>query len=574
MKTPIPIRPLLAAILMVGGSTPPLLTAAPKPSAPAEAPATREIKLTGKLLLYPVSKGKNKGMLSVRVDGALIHNLEGNLAQTREDVAWWGYLDVGEYVGKTAVLATTPPVNGPGLALIEIANEERHLLPLYDEAMRPQFHQSQKQGWNNDPNGMVYDDGEYHLFWQCNPVGVQWGNMYWGHSTSPDMIHWTEQRRALRPFGGAYSPDRHPSLANKNCFSGSAHVDVDNTGGWQKGTEKTMVAVFTDTGCGEALAYSNDRGLHWTYYDKNPVIKHSGRDPKLVWYEPGKHWVIATFDQSPDKKIGRNVAFYSSKDLKEWALNSHLPGYFECPALLELPVDGDKNNTRWVVFAADAKYVVGSFDGKTFTPEFEGKQTVHYGSFYASQCFSNPPDGRVVQVGWARINMGGDMPFNQTFSLPLDLTLRNTPEGIRMFANPIEEVNALHDGKPQTLTAKTVTADSPASLTVEGQLFDITLILRKGDATKATLSFGRNAVTYDFNTGMLDKMPVSLTDGKLKLRVLVDRPMYEVVGNDGQSYLTAPRQAAPPGTISVKAEGGSVTVESLEVFKMSSIWKK
>lgn len=472
------------------------------------------------------------------------------------------------------MLATTPPVNGPGLALIESADEERHLLPLYDEAMRPQFHQSQKQGWNNDPNGMVYDAGQYHLFWQCNPVGVQWGNMYWGHSTSTDMIHWTEQRRALRPFGGAYSPDRHPSLANKNCFSGSAHVDVDNTGGWQTGKEKTMVAVFTDTGCGEALAYSNDGGLHWTYYDKNPVIKHSGRDPKLVWYEPGKHWVIATFDQNPDKKIGRNVAFYSSKDLKEWTLNSHLPGFFECPELFELPVDGDKNNTRWVVFAADAKYVVGSFDGKTFVPEFEGKQTVHHGSFYASQCFSNPPDGRVVQVGWARINMGGEMPFNQTFSLPLNLTLRKTPEGIRMLANPIEEVNALHDGPPQTLTAKTVTADSPASLTVEGQLFDILLTLGKGDATKATLTFGRNAVTYDFSTGMLDKMPVGLTDGKLKLRVLVDRPMYEVVGNDGQSYLTAPRQAAPLGAISVKAEGGSVTVESLEVFKMSSIWKK
>ena len=558
--------PLLLASLLAGGSVAAQLTAAPA--------ATRELKLTGKLLLYPVSNGKNKSMLAVRVDGALIHHLEGNLAQTKEQVAWWAYLDMAEYVGKTAVLSISPAAAGAGLAMIESSNEERHLRPLYNERMRPQFHHSQKQGWNNDPNGMVYYDGQYHLFWQCNPVGNGWGNMYWGHSTSPDMIHWTEQRRALRPFGGPYSPDRHPELAHKNCFSGSANVDTHNTGGWQTGTEKTMIALFTDTGCGEALAYSTDRGLHWTYYDQNPVIKHGGRDPKLVWYAPGKHWVTAVYDENPDKQIGRNIAFYSSTNLKDWTLNSHLPGYFECPELLELAVDGDKQNTRWVVFAADAKYAVGSFDGKTFTPEHQGKHTLHYGPFYASQCFSNPPDGRAVQIGWAKIGMGGDMPFNQTFSLPLNLTLRNTRDGIRMFANPIEEVNTLHDGEPQSAAGKVVTGDHPLSLDVDGQLFDILVTIKQGDAKKATLSFGRNAITYDFASGMLDKMPVGLSDGVLKLRVLVDRPLFEVVGNDGQSYLTAPRQPGSLGTISVKAEGGSFTVEKLEVFKMKSIWKK
>jgi fructan beta-fructosidase len=550
--------------LLIGGFMSTNLTAAPKaPAAPTEAPAAREIKLTGKLLLYPVAKDKKKnGMLSVRVNGALIHNVEGNLAQSKEDVAWWAYLDMNEYVGKTAALTFSSPDAGPGLALIESSDQERHLLPLYDEDFRPQFHHSQKQGWNNDPNGMVYYDGEYHLFWQCNPVGTQWGNMYWGHSSSPDMIHWTEHRRALRPFGGPYTPDRHPSLANKNCYSGSANVDVNNTGGWQTGKEKTMVALFTDTGCGEALAYSNDRGMNWNYYDKNPVIKHNGRDPKLVWYEPGQHWVIAVFDQDPDRKIGGNIAFYSSKNLKDWTLTSKLPGYFECPEMFELPVDGDKKNTRWVVFAANAKYAVGNFDGKTFTPEHEDKHTLHYGNFYASQCFSRPPDGRVVQIGWAKIGMG-DMPFNQAFTVPINLTLKKTGQGIRMFANPIKELDTLHD-----------TAEAPVTLDVDGQLVDILVTIKKGDAKKVSLTFGRNAVTYDFSTDMLDKMPVSLIDGVLKLRVLVDRPMFEVVANDGQSYRTAPRQPAPLGTISVEAEGGSATVESLEVYRMKSIWKK
>jgi fructan beta-fructosidase len=168
MKT-IPLKrstlPLLITSLVIGGLTLPQLAAAPKaPAAPAEAPATREIKLTGKLLLYPVAKDKKKkGMLSVRVNGALIHNVEGSLAQSKEDVAWWAYLDMNEYVGKTAALTFSLADAGPGLALIESSDQERHLQPLYEEPFRPQFHHSQKQGWNNDPNGMVWYDGQCYL---------------------------------------------------------------------------------------------------------------------------------------------------------------------------------------------------------------------------------------------------------------------------------------------------------------------------------------------------------------------------------------------------------------------------
>jgi len=584
--------------LAVGLTIPNSAVAENKPTAdPAVAPESREIKLTGKLLLIPIAKGQQpvpkgqvRGRLSVNVDGRLVHDVEVNLAQTKEAVDWWATLDMDRYIGKTAVLAMSTPTERAGVALIESSDRGRYLLPLYDERMRPQFHHSQKQGWNNDPNGMVYYDGEYHLFWQCNPVGTHWGNMYWGHSTSPDMIRWTEKILALRPFGGEYTTNRHPSMANKNGFSGSAHVDVNNTGGWQTGKEKVMVAVFTDTGCGEALAYSTDRGLKWTYYDKNPVIKHKGRDPKLIWYEPGKHWVIAVYDEdssqksNDDKKSRKCIAFYSSKNLKDWTRTSDLPGYFECPEIFELPVDppspggsgvtsGDKKETRWVIFAANAKYAVGTFDGKTFTPEHEGQHTLHYGSFYASQCFSCPPDGRVVQIGWARIDMG-DMPFNQAFTVPINLTLKKTEEGIRMFANPIKELDTLHDGNPQTLEGKTVTAEAPVKLDVDAQLADILVTIKKGDAKKVSLTFGSNTLAYDFGAEMLDKMPVRLVDGKLKLRVLVDRPMFEVVVNDGESYLTASRQPSPLKAVSVKTEGGSVTVESVEVYKMKSIWKK
>jgi len=556
-NTPAKKRPFVAPPRRAGG--------------PPQLENAQEIKITGKYIIFPVSNKGQRGRMTIVVGDQLVHNLDCDFPPNKDAIDWWTYLNMEEYVGKTArVVAQAAPEI---CELIESSDEIRHLQPLYDEALRPQFHFSQMRGWNNDPNGMCYYDGEYHLFWQCNPAGRNWANMYWGHATSPDMVHWTEQDRALRSFGGNVA-NRHPAMADKNCFSGSANVDLNNTAGWQKGDEKTMVAAFTDTGCGEALAYSTDRGRTWTYYEGNPIIQHSGRDPNLTWYEPGKHWVIAVFDQ--DQEHGRNIAFYTSKDLKHWELASKLPGYFECPELFELPVDGNPAEKKWVVFAADAQYAIGDFDGKTFTPDHEGKHRVHWGAYYASQCFSNPPDGRVVQVGWARINMA-DMPFNQTFTVPTRLTLRTTEDGIRMFAYPIKELEQLRRPNPKSAENVKLSAHAPSvEFDVPGQLFDILVSLRQGTATKAVLRFGENAVTYDFGAQKLDEMPLKAKDGKVTFRVLVDRPMFEVAGGGGACYKTSPRRdgGKPIGRISLTAEGGELTVESLTAYEMTSAWKK
>jgi fructan beta-fructosidase len=531
----------------------------------------RDLKITGKYLLIPVSNKGKMGRMTVMVGEQLVHSLNGYFPPDKDSIDWWGWLDMSEYVGKTArvAAAATPEI----AALIESSDQIRHLQPLYDEALRPQFHMSQMRGWNNDPNGMFYHDGSYHFFWQSNPAGFPWQNMYWGHATSPDMVHWTEQAHALRPFGGQVA-NRHPSMADKECFSGSGNVDLHNTAGWQKGKEKTLVLAFTDTGCGECLAYSNDRGKSWTYYEGNPVIKHNGRDPKLMWYEPGKHWVIAVYDER--NPIGRNISLYTSKDLKQWEYSSSIPGYFECAEIFELAVDGNAANKKWVIFAADAQYAIGHFDGKKFTPEHEGKHQVHWGAYYASQCFSNPPDGRVVQIGWARIDMPG-MPFNQTFSLPTNLTLRTTPDGVRMFATPIKELEQLRKPNPQKVSDKELgAASSVVEIPAADQIYDIEVSLRKGSAAKAVLRFGEDAVGYDFGTQKLDEMPLKMQDGKVTFRVLVDRPMFELIGNGGACYKTSARHGGgkPLGTISLTAEGGDLTVESLVVHEMKSIWKK
>jgi len=553
-------------------NTPKKKKPAPAPKGPAKNPHpehTQEIKIAAKYIIFPVTNDGPRGRMTVTVGDTLVHNLDCNFPADKDDIDWWTYLNMEEYVGQTATVVARA---APDICkMFASSNEIRHLAPVYDEALRPQFHMSQMRGWNNDPNGMCYYDGTYHFFWQCNPAGRNWANMYWGHATSPDMIHWTEQDRALRCFGGRVE-DRHPSMAVSSCFSGSGNVDLHNTAGWQKGDAKPLVLAFTDTGCGEALAYSTDRGKTFTYYEGNPIIKHSGRDPKLVWYDPGKHWVIAVFDQR-DKTGG--IAFYTSPKLKEWTYQSRIAGYHECPELFILPVDGDPKNTRWVVFAANAQYVIGDFDGKTFTPAHEGKHRVHYGPYYASQCFSNPPDGRVVQIGWARVDMP-NMPFNQAFSVPTRLTLRTTDDGIRLFATPIKELETLRKPNPKTAENAALTAEKPAvTFEAPGQLYDILVTLKQGTASKAVLRVGEHAATYDFRAGKLDEMPLAVKDGKVTFRVLVDRPMVEVCGGDGACYKTSGRRDAgrPLGTISLTAEGGSLTVESLKIHEMTSAWK-
>jgi fructan beta-fructosidase len=530
----------------------------------------RQLAITGKYLLFPVSNKGQRGRMTINVGDQLVHNLDCDFPANTNAVDWWGWLDMSEYLGKTVQITAGASVEI--CAMIESASEIRHLQPLYDEALRPQFHFSQMRGWNNDPNGMCYYDGEYHFFWQSNPGGRNWANMYWGHATSPDMVHWTERAHAIRPFGGSVS-NRHPSMAVRECFSGSGNVDVLNTAGWQKGNEKTMVLAFTDTGCGESLAYSTDRGRLWTCYEGNPIIKHGGRDPKLMWYAPGQHWVIAVYDES--SQHGRNIAIYTSKNLKEWTRESNIPGYFECAEIFELPVDGNPANKKWVIFAADAKYAIGHFDGKKFTPEHEGKHQVHWGPYYASQCFSGSPDGRIVQIGWARIDMPG-MPFNQTFTVPTTLTLHTTDDGIRMFATPIKELEQLRQPNPKAVASKKLTAEAPTvEFEVAGQLFDIMATVKKGTASQAVLRFGNNAVTYHFASQKLDDMPLKLKDDQVAFRVLVDRPMFETVGGGGACFKTNNRrdQGKPLGKISLTAQGGSLTVESLTAHEMNSAWK-
>lgn len=540
----------------------------------------RMLPITGKYLLLPISNNNpQRSQLQVKVGDVLIHSLDVDFAPTPDAIDWWAYLDTAEYVGKTAELFASP---APAvLDLIKTGDTLLNLQPLYDEALRPQLRFSQMRGWNNDPNGLTYYDGEYHLFWQSNPAGSKWANMYWGHAVSKDLVHWEELPHAIRPQGGRLeAAKKHPAMIIAKAFSGAGNVDLLNTAGFQTGQEKPIILVYTDYGGdGEGLAYSNDRGRTWSCYAKNPIIPKTrelgGNDSKLVWYEPGKHWVLVHFTTSGF----RGLTFFTSPDLKTWTRTCQLPDFWECPELFEIPVDGDPANTRWILWAGDTKYLIGTFDGKTYTPESTVKKQLHWGSYYASQCFTRAPNGRVIQVGWTRkIDMPG-MPFNQAFSVPAELSLRTTESGLHLCAMPVKELETLRMPNPIIRAGKELQPTEPTiscRVGEQSQLFDIVLTVKKGSANRMVLMFGGNEICYDFKAQKLEGIFLPLKNGIVVIRLLIDRPLYEVFGTGGRCHKVASRGEAagkPVGNISVTAEGGSATVVSLEVHEMKSIWK-
>ncbi len=406
----------------------------------------------------------------------------------------------------------------------------------------------------------MYYRGEYHLFYQHNPYGWGWGNMHWGHAVSKDLVHWQELPEAL-----------YPRKFGDWCFSGSAVVDARNTGGWKKGTEDVLVVAFTSTGRGECIVYSNDAGRTWQEYAGNPVVKHAGRDPRLLWHQASKSWVMAVYDEHQG---GKYIAFYTSPDLKKWQFQSRIAGFYECPDLFELPVDGDTRKTKWILYGADGKYVLGQFDGKIFHPE-PGKQQLWYGNFYAAQTFSNAPAGRRLQIGWSNGSAFPGMPFNQQMTIPIELTLRTTADGPRLFARPVS-LDSLHKTKVLKKTNWTV-KEGDHLLRTNGECLEIRLDFALGKAKTVGLTVHGVAVQYDVGKQQLScgsiVAPLAPLNGDIRLHILVDRGSMEVFGNDGRVALCrggiVPRER--PG-VTVNVRGGTATVTQAQVCPLQSAW--
>lgn len=275
---------------------------------------------------------------------------------------------------------------------------------------RPKFHFAPQKGWLNDPNGLVFYKGEYHLYFQHYPYDTVWNDMHWGHAVSRDLLHWEELPIALYPKKDDF------------CFSGSAIIDHQNTAGFQKGDEPPLLAFFTSTGRGECLVYSNDRGRTFTEYEKNPVVKHRGRDPKVFYHEETEKWIMIVYDEV------NHLAIYASCDLKNWEFKSRIHGFCECPELFKL-------KDKWVIFGGNGRYQIGDFDGERFEPE-TFPRSLFQGHAYAAQTFNNL-DRRIL-IAWMQSpkEIYEGLPFSQQMTLPVELTL----EGKEVRVNPAVEV--------------------------------------------------------------------------------------------------------------------------------------
>ncbi|MEI6234230.1 MAG: glycoside hydrolase family 32 protein [Planctomycetota bacterium] len=589
-------------------------------------PPERKLQLTGDLLILPsddrskLKKGEETAdlaMIEVFVDGMLIHRAHGVFPRNLADARYWAFLDMKEFKGKEAVIKTslrgaTPERAKEILGWIESSDTMRHIQPIYKEGGRPQFHFSQIQGWNNDPNGMVYSDGMYHLSWQCNPLENGFGGWYWGHAVSEDLVHWRECPRTLRS-NGFKDVNRYPGMANNLCFSGGAAIDVNNTLGKQVGGQKTIIAAFTDSPNGDSIAYSTDGGFRYTVMrDINPVIVHPipegskwsgsfGRDPKPIWHEPTKSWVIVTYRMGklPDACSG-HMAFYTSKDLKKWEFQSMTEKLFpeekqkaddadfhECPEFLELPVDGDKNNKKWVLMDATPKYQIGSFDGKKFTPDLKEYRRSIFGGMKAGQCFSNAPDGRAIMMIWVRQGYGQNVPFASGFTLPLELTLRTADDGVRLYANPVKELETLREKEIFSAKDKKIGGTETVSFDAQEQLIEVLFTVKKASKSGAIeIKFGNQSQYYLLDQKQFGDNPIAKNlhdkcivhdkdDGKIDFRFYFDRATWEAFVENGAVYKIGQRGniAAPVGKISVGTFGGAEGVlESMTVYKLKSIW--
>lgn len=572
------------------------------------------VRVTGdsRYLLLPVQESTDDAKINVLVDGNVAETIYVRLAKSKTD--YTVPFDLTPYKGHDVMLdVVIPQSRGSvreakddacwrGIVLadtFDTANREKY---------RPAFHHTPLYGWMNDPNGMFYKDGRWHLYYQYNPYGSKWQNMTWGHSVSDDLVNWEHLPEAIRPNGLG------------SVFSGSCAVDHDNTAGF--GSD-AVIALYTSAGTSQmqSLASSTDDGQTFNIYPSNPVLtlESEARDPKVFWNDSTKEWNMILAHA-----LDHEMLIFTSPDMKSWTLQSSFGkglgaqgGVWECPDLFELPVAGT-DEKKWVLLCninpdgpfggSGTQYFVGDFDGKTFKADTDAAGNVStkwldYGKdHYATVTWSDAPDGRRVALGWmSNWQYAADVPtmqFRSANTLPREMGLFRAPDGeVYASSAPSPELEALR-GKLAAKVKKTTVGRKARSFALPSENGGICEILMDIEASKAktvnvvfsnsqgekvvmqydpaaaTLSFDRtqSGIT-DFSEGFpaVTVTPTHEASGRIALRIFVDRSSMEVFGNDGEFVMTNlvfPR--TPYTALSVSAEGGNAKVENLRIYSLKS----
>ncbi|HUZ61342.1 MAG TPA: glycoside hydrolase family 32 protein [Hanamia sp.] len=480
----------------------------------------------------------------------------------------------------------------------------------YHEPYRPQIHFSPRAHWMNDPNGMVYYKGVYHLFFQYYPGGTVWGPMHWGHATSKDLIHWQQQPIALYPDSLGY------------IFSGSAVVDKNNTSGFGRNGKIPLVAIYTNhdpkgakAGTNnyqnQSIAYSLDNGKTWIKYSKNPVLKNPGitdfRDPKVMWYEPDKKWImtLATKDR---------ITFYSSPDLKNWEKESEFGeeagahgGVWECPDLFTL---NDNSKKVWILIVninpggpnggSATQYFVGKFNGKKFVADNETIKWLDYGpDEYAGVTWNNTGDRRIFlgwMSNWLYANVVPTIKWRNAMTIPCELKLKHVGKELLVTSEPVKELSLIEEkpiidknilvNKDFDVAQKIKKVSFPCRLNLSmDSTEDFSVILSNDIGEQVVIGYDKSNNRYyidrtksgkvDFQKDFAEvhTAPRFTENPKMNLSLVIDVSSVELFADNGLTVMTEiffPNK--PYDKISIHSNN-KTKIKSLEYIKLKSIWK-
>lgn len=559
------------------------------------------LEATNKYLLLPIQDNAPEAKVGI-IKNNVQTGVYYNVRLARERVDYYVPYDISEYRGEYIT------VDIQGMPQNSICWSNIKFSDIFDitniEKFRPSYHHTPAYGWMNDPNGMFYKDGVYHLYFQYNPYGSMWGNMHWGHSTSTDLVNWKNE-------GVAIAPD-----AIGTIFSGSCVVDHNNTSGFGKDAVVAFYTSAKQTPWGDcqtqSMAYSLDNGKTFIKYENNPILTSSEkdfRDPKVFWYAPKEHWVMML-------AVGQHMEIYSSKNLKDWTKESEFGeghgchgGVWECPDLVELPVEGTKDK-KWVLicninpggpFGGSAtQYFVGDFDGSTFINNYpEETKWMDYGKdHYATVTWNNAPDGRCIAIGWmSNWQYANNVPTGQYRSantIARDLSLFKQDGSVFLKSEPCKEMVDARKNARQIKTvnvAKTETILlSPQSdngaYEVEfsinpGKSKEVSFVLSNGKGEKVLMTYDVVKKTFaidrtksgevSFSNDFPAVTEMSLSKSKeLKLRLFVDKSSIEAFVDNGKFVMTnCVFPSVPYDMITFESDGNRYKVNNMNIYQIN-----
>ncbi len=573
------------------------------------------VRITGdsRYLLLPVQESNDDARIVVLVDGNIDRTVNVRLAKSKVD--YYIPFDLAPYKGHNVLLnvVTTQDRSNIREAKDDACWKNMALSDTFDtsnrEKYRPAYHHTPLYGWMNDPNGMFYKDGVWHLYYQWNPYGSKWQNMTWGHSSSKDLVTWEHQPVAIEANGlGA-------------VFSGSSVVDTENTAGFG---ENAIVSLYTsaDVSQIQSLAYSEDNGRTFEIYPGNPIItlESEARDPNMFWNNDTKCWVL-----SLAHALDHEMLFFTSADLKKWTLQSAFgkgigaqDGVWECPDLFKLKVGGT-DEEKWVLvcninpggpFGGSAtQYFVGDFDGRTFNADTDVNGNVptkwmDYGKdHYATVSWSDAPDNRRTLIGWmSNWQYAAEVPtmqYRSANTLPREAGLFKGADGqIYLSSTPVPELIKLRDKEVININNKSI-GKNPREFALPASNDGVCEILLDLDCKKAdsididiankagefvTLRYNSSDNTLSFDrrhSGIVDfsqdfpavtVAPTFDNSKKVSLRIFIDKSSMEVFGNGGKFVMTnLVFPTKPYSTISIAAKGGNAKIENLKVYSIKEL---